>query len=358
MMLARVGIAAALGLLAPACSGTGARPQPSTGMGGPAEGPTADILLLATASRLVRTAPALASLWPGYWPRGQGFIIARPHGDVLLVSEVAPDSGFRPLAGRSVPRALRGRAFVRRGPVAGLYASQVDGGVNVHYRVDGTSVTAVAVKDSIRTTAEVLCHEAFHAFQDGHFTRRPEAGASSPQAGTQAAPELDAMAEVERRILAAALLADNAGARALLRSFLAVRTRRFGAETDSARREELQMERIEGTAQLVGIQGSLLVAGDPGGEAARLVRDILTAVAPETDPYWRTRFRVYGTGAALGLLLDRLGIEWRSELQGGETFDDVLRSALPVATADEAPVAEAALNRFGYQQLLQASPRR
>lgn len=329
-----------------ACGNPSRLPQPEVTPAG--AGDPVDTLILSTASGIVRSSDMLASLWPGYWPRGQGFILASPGGYVLLVSSIAPDSGFQPLRARWVPGALRGRAFTHYGPVRGLYASSMQGGLNIHYAVAGMRVTAVAVKDSIRTTAEFLLHEAFHAFQDGHFVRKPEAGASQPQRGTESPPEFDAMAEVERRILADALLAaDEATTRDLVRSVTAVRSKRLGLIGAPQRAEELQMERIEGSAQLVGVQGSLVVIGAPRTRAVGLVRDLLTAELTETDPAWRNRLRVYGTGAALGLLLDRIGLPWRSGLQGGATFDELLASAFPMSSQARDSIAESALARFG-----------
>jgi hypothetical protein len=336
-------VVAVLGLLT-TCGSPGHLAQ--SGPGPTTESGPADTLLLSTASRIVGSASRLAAIWPGYWPRGQAFIIAKP-GCVLLVSETAPDSGFQRLPNHSLPRVLRGRAFVHSGSLRGLFASSVPGGLNIQYAVAGTTVTAVAVKDSVRTTAEFLLHEAFHAFQDSHFARKPEAGPEQASHESPPRPEFDARAEAERRILAEALLADLPTTRELLRSYTAVRSQRLNSLRERERAEELQMERIEGTAQLVGVQGSLAVIGAPKQVALRLVRDLLTAELTESDPAWRTRLRVYGTGAALGLLLDRLHMPWQSALQRGETFEDVLAAAFPISADARGPIAETALARFG-----------
>jgi hypothetical protein len=320
--------------------------------GRPTRSQTVDTLLLATASGIVSSSNLVSSIWPGYWPKGQGFILARTRGDVLLVSESAPDSGFQRLDDRILPRVLRGRAFAAHGVIPGLHASSMDGGFNIRYPVAGTRVTAVSVKDSVRTTVEFLFHEAFHAFQDEHFARGPEAVLERSGAAVRTTPVFAAMAEVERRILAEALLADDSSSVSLLRSFLAVRATRLDSAGAVARAEELQMERIEGTAQLVGVQASLAVTRADRREADRLVREILTADLAESDASWRTRLRVYGTGAALGLLLDRLGVPWRGELARGATFVDVLNSAFPLPAGSQELLAESALARYGYREFL------
>lgn len=353
MTRARCWVAVAAVVLQAACGTSRNHTQPAPRLSQTTEVQSVDSLLLATASAIVKSSGSLTSIWTGYWPQGQGFIIARPRGDILLVSRVAPDSGFQRLNGRLVPRVLRGRAFARRGVVAGLFASRMDGGLNIHYAVAGTSVTAVAVKDSVRTTAEFLFHEAFHAFQDSHFAKKPEAGAERSPNDAKSPPEFSAMAEVERRILAEALSADDTDTRALLRCFVAVRSRRFSSISEAARTEELQMERIEGSAQLVGVQASLAVVRADSKQAEPLLRELLTSHLAESDAYWRIRLRVYGTGAATGLLLDRVGVPWRSELAGGATFFDIVKAAFALPAGTEDALAESTLARFGYSHLLE-----
>ena len=60
------------------------------------------------------------------------------------------------------------------------------------------------------------------------------------------------------------------------------------------------------------------------------------------------RTRAYGTGAAMGLLLDRLGIDWKRRATS-EPLDRLLAEA--VGTPD-AQAADTAFRRYGYDRLL------
>ncbi len=58
------------------------------------------------------------------------------------------------------------------------------------------------------------------------------------------------------------------------------------------------------------------------------------------------RGRVYGTGAALAVLLDRLGADWRSALEQGQWFDEILARVLDFDPESADSRAEEAITRF------------
>ncbi|HEV2735780.1 MAG TPA: hypothetical protein VGV85_13120, partial [Longimicrobiaceae bacterium] len=194
-----------------------------------------DSTLFARAAAIVRAGPRVAELWPPYWAADRAFMLTRKADQaMLLVSPTPPGDGFAPLAGGDVPRVLRGRAYIRYGFPEELAMS---GGFTTAFPVAGTTVPSLPL-DFSRDHFYFLAghfHEAFHAYQGRRFNEaagvksgfgRPVA--TSPRTGTA---EFEARAEIERRILAAALRTTSADSlRPLLLGYLAVRhARSWGA---------------------------------------------------------------------------------------------------------------------------------
>jgi hypothetical protein len=175
-----------------------------------------------TAAIIVRAAPKIEAVWPGYWPADQAFFLTRQDEAVLLVSRIAPPLDFELLVGPEVPPELRGIAYLRRGLPADLAQR---GGFHLAYSVGDVTAPAVPLRDSIFPTLSLFYHEAFHPYQFRKFTdifaRVPPADSARVSAA-----EFVAMAEVERRILSAALDASSPDSlHVLLRQYLAVRAK-------------------------------------------------------------------------------------------------------------------------------------
>ncbi|HEY0017053.1 MAG TPA: hypothetical protein VGC13_12070 [Longimicrobium sp.] len=320
---------AALVLLGSGCAAQQPSAAPGPGTGDPA--------LLETGNRLALASPAIARLWPGFWSPRHGFILAQPHQAVLLVSERAPDSVYSPLPPRGVPRALRGRAYLARGEVPGLNSSR-GFAFDLRVPVAGSRLTAVPLKENPAATIEFLVHEAFHAFQLDHFAP-PAREDVAFDARSASDPWFAALAEVERRQLARALAVPRDSLEHVLRGYLAVRARRYSAAAASVREEELHLERIEGSAYLAGVTAAAISDGSGPDRVAAVVRDHLSTPLDVPDARWLLRARVYGTGAAIGILLDRLGVEWKARLQEGATFHALLAGAVPLRPGEAEDLA-------------------
>ncbi|HLL45279.1 MAG TPA: hypothetical protein VK399_01160, partial [Longimicrobiaceae bacterium] len=206
-------------------------------------------------------------------------------------------------------------------------------------------------------------HEAFHAYQSRRFNEAAgvksgfgEPIATSPRAGTA---EFAARAEIERRILAAALRTPSLDSlRPLLLGYLAVRHARSWGAPD-VQQVERAMELDEGTAGLVGYEAALLATDQPRARIPEVVveRELGKPLAgmpefPESDARLM-RWRMYGTGAALGLLLERLGRrDWRARAEAGSYLDVMLAHAVGFRHVEHVPLDEQARRRFGYDAVL------
>lgn len=303
----------------------------------------------AVAAAAIEGAPAIGRVWPGWWDPYEPFIVYRPGDVALLVSPEEPPGGWVAAPAGDVPPSLHGRAWLRRGAVPGL-----SGGIATDFRVGDLRAVAVPVDGTFRQVLVTLLHESFHAYQDGAFAPRAARGEDVP-ASTFATPEYVATAEVERRVLLEALDAPDSALPRLAREYLSLRHARRSGLADRPRLVELEIERHEGSAELVGYQGAAAALALEPERTTRAIAAVLArspAVVGGGVMERLIRWRVYGTGAAQGLLLDRLGASWRERLQEGAYFPDLLAVAVGFEPAGAGTLAAAARERHGYASLV------
>ena len=301
------------------------------------------------AARIVDRSGALARIWPGYWPESQAFIINLPGTGGLLIMRGNPPEGWEPMRARDVPRQLRGKAYFRRGEIEGATRPFILG-----FPLSGgqTAILVNPGKD-VADTAGLMFHEQFHAYQFSRFRITTGSQFVSPTAVADRVA-FAAAAEMERRILAAAVTAQAGAQRIeLLRQFLAVRRAREAGLSPEALKEEQGFERTEGVARYVDRIATHLIFREASVEAllVELLRKSLVTESGQFAHVW-FRERSYSTGAALTYLLSRLDPEgWRLAIQGGGVLTDLIEQKVGPAP-DPARAAEAARRRFGYSALL------
>lgn len=310
--------------------------------------------LLATASTVVLAVPALARVWPGYWPSDRPFILTDSAYAALLYTTGTPPSGFEPVRdGRVLPNPP-GRTYLYAGRVPGLSAS--DGRMDLDFAVPGGQAIAVRLDSAMALTLRFLFHEAFHVHQTRVFAnphvREIDADAREVMDSTNVA-----LWEVERGILREALVTqDEVALRSLLRSYLAVRGRRAARLSPQVVHYEAELERIEGSAHWVGNLGAFVALGGGTEELERGLREDLTRSAEmprfANGAQWVIRVRVYATGATLAALLERLPTAWKTKLALGETFVSLVAAEVGIDAWGDPTLAEAALSRFGQSASL------
>ena len=324
-MVAALAIAAAV---CPACR-SGRMPEPALR---PAEGPgvgggpppaaASAFAAHAELGRLGRRFPV--SVWPGFRPDTMPFVYWFESG-LLLVNPPSPlPQGFAPLAG-PVPAAWR-----RFAP-----------GVDPLEGIDPPTVTSNALGPDTASVYAVAAHEAFHTFVFGRAVAGRRFGRGEDNNVAPDYPLFDADNEtdfaVEARLLRAALAAADRESRLrLTRRFLAVRQARqsrMGAEIVGY---EVAAELNEGLAHYVELRSLSAGSADPSfrwpGAAAAARRRLMIRLEILTrQEQGGARVRFYRTGAAMGLLLDRLGdSSWKERL---EREDVSLQDALGAAVA-------------------------
>ena len=338
-----------LPLVIAACASRGETIASRPGAGVVAQS-TVERELVEAAGAIVRSAPAISEdVWPGYWPDDQPFILYDVEEDlVLLVADGTRPSGFLPFRDQDLPSELQGRLYLHRGILPGLEA-----GFHVDYRVGDVAATAVQWRGDIESTLATLFHEEFHGYQSREFVSISTDYYVEPS--VIAAPEYRAMAEVERRMLLSALKQPAGRLPELLRHYLAVRWVRAHSVPDSVRVKEQQTERAEGSANLVGYAAAALATDKPNlpEENVRLQLERPIKEYPGGLPEQLLRWRLYGTGAAIGIVLDRLGESgWRERLQEGATFDELLARAVDFRPSEAPSIAPQALMTYEFEEVM------
>jgi hypothetical protein len=128
------------------------------------------------------------------------------------------------------------------------------------------------------------------------------------------------------------VVAEPDSLRLLLQRYLAVRRARVGMLPD-VMEVERRMERSEGTAKYVGCKAATLATRATAERSLDCVREELDRPLesfpsmPEADARLM-RWRYYGTGGAIALLLDRLKPGWKPLVEQGMHLDQLLAQAV------------------------------
>lgn len=217
---------------------------------------------------------------------------------------------------------------------------------DLEYSAGQTKLMAVPLIDSVYSLTDPLLanlaqlyHEAFHRYQEEHFAHTHGEATYSPLQEPKIpleiirSQEFQRLARIERVLLADALaVTDPDSLRSLLRTYLGVRWKRMQLLSPQHRTAEPHNERKEGSANLVGYEAAYLATrGTTAGITDLVTTDLLATPPFESEDYMSSGYRqwhIYATGAAIGLLLDRMNIDWRKAIQDGATFEELLRQAV------------------------------
>ena len=303
------------------------------------------------AGQILAQSDGLARIWPGYWPEGQGFILYDPtHGAVL----VGANGQLRTIE-------------YRAGELPGADAAYV-----FDYPAGTPNMILVRIKDEWSESLATLFHEQFHDFQDDAFDKadRRHGGEYVELSAIPDRATFTAAAELERRVLADALLAETDEQREdLTRRYLALRRAREATVGDTILAKERYLERWEGTAQYAGFTARAMVLGKGADFVAKnlvegLRRDLFAYAEGSYSSNW-FRWRAYDVGGAIAMLLEQSGADWKRQVEAGQALDLILERTLgkaDIAGRDRLAVATRA--KYGSEELfkdisaaLAASPR-
>jgi hypothetical protein len=194
------------------------------------------------------------------------------------------------------------------------------------------------------TRLQLLAHESFHRIQ-------PELGFEMADAMAQHLDEQEGRMwlRLELRALAQSLRTEGDKARdAALDALLFRRVRNAAFPGSDA--VERRLEGHEGLAEYTGVRFALDVTGVGLDEIARRVESF------EKRPTY-VRSLGYGTGPALGLLLDRYQPGWRRNVRAAPDLAQLLATALSAPEADSEEAGRRAV-KYGSDVIQQEETRR
>ncbi|NOY61179.1 MAG: hypothetical protein GXO75_19895, partial [Calditrichaeota bacterium] len=314
-------------------------------------------------------------IWPGYDLSKQPYIAYMPNDFVLYLNGSHAPKGFVPYPS-DWPNTDT-RAYIHYG----VYRNLI-GQFAFDFKVDSIITFAMGIpKDllfSFKNPTYMLfsstIHEGFHQFQHNHF-------GEIPWAREELYPILDventALASLEMQILKDALKAmfqnNEKRVEILAKEFVAVRDYRWNHAEPFVRKYEQGQEINEGTARYVEmkamdcflkldttkIQNHLFreIKKDMSGMTIRnlLIGDMnarLSGLAVAPDDMLRNR--IYPVGAALGFLLDRLGISWKMKFQAAGSnvsFPGLLKNRFKMDSTQLLNLFEKAKADFHYPDI-------
>ncbi len=283
--------------------------------------------VLAEVERLARE----LSVWPSFDPLA--FPLAAYDGEHTYLSRhPSPPDSFTELPADQGVLVHPGRH-----PLVTANSSAEIGGV----------LTATIVLDrvpadrSIRELAALALHETFHVFQRLHHPGW-QGDEGSLFLYPVERPDLLALRRKETEALRRALAAPEAEAACWARQALDFRAARFTLLDTRFSEYERLSELNEGLAAYVQhrFAGGPPVLLPPGGFGAEAVRD-----------------RVYASGEALALLLDRFASQWKETLESADdrSLDELLRRALSARLVKASPGTECGLTKSEEQEFEQAA---
>jgi hypothetical protein len=287
-----------------------------------------DTALLKTAREVLRISNEAERFWPSYWNEFPPFIIAESEKTVLLVTHNEPPALFKPFCGDNFPEELKGISYVVRGEIPDLYASR--GRFDLNYVVGKDTLTAVSIQETLPGTIEFFFHEAFHAFQHRVFPERDQVEPATQEIySSKKYREYDT---IERKLLSEIIsLPPGNKSRNLLRAYVTIRQQRLMNISENARDAEREIERTEGTAQLISeYAGLYLPSTEDDDTLGARIQHLLQSNYENrfNQQLFSYRSRLYGTGAALSYILDLYDTNWQHQLLEGMFLDEILQAEL------------------------------
>lgn len=312
-------------------------------------------------------------LWPGYDLAKTPFIYYMPGKWALLLNVTEPVAGFERYPDKW-PK-IGTDALIRIGSYENL-----DGQIAFDVPVGDLRVAAVPFDEDRATVERVafVLHENFHQFQYQNFGEIPWQREELYPIDDR---ENAALAYVEMRLLMSAIEAakanDPAKCTSLFKEFIAVRSERWKRSDPFVERFEQGQELEEGTAKYVETRGidrfawleykSAVTAG--GASIAQEIpavnkHDYIlgefrqrmsgSSVMPEDMP----RNRIYAVACAQALVLDFVGIEWKTRAQRAGTqftFAGLFEEYLGLERIEFPALLQSAKEACGYPKVLAAT---
>ncbi|RUO23856.1 hypothetical protein CWE09_11935 [Aliidiomarina minuta] len=271
--------------------------------------------LVNSAAYIAERSPLVADVWPGFWSANEPFLLYRVDELALLITDKEPIAGYEQVDDDLLPSMLRGRSYFYPGSLPRL-----ESGFVLSYPVQNYQVTAVQLQPDSRNNLSTLVHEAFHAYQQQHFTP-----GSQPHVDDEvfSAYTVRALLRMQQRLLQHMLNLSGQESHDFAHDYLTLRLVGEQIMPPSAIQLQRNSERMEGSAQLMGLKAVFGRAGDSSALTEHLQQSLEGSPdgIQEQMDLWAAG---YHTGASLALILTRFEEDWQTPLAEGRHLQHIL----------------------------------
>jgi hypothetical protein len=179
------------------------------------------------------------------------------------------------------------------------------------------------------TDLEFLLHENFHGWQVRHFADFLSEVPQRLPDGVPLPPSFNVALARERALLIDVVRSAGDLRNVYLREYLEARQKRSSTAAPVVAVMECRQERLEGTAEYVGLAGALAASAHsqqhlPDSLQARLRRWNV----PNASPQEALRAGAYVVGATLTYLLQQSGADWRPAFNRGECLHTLVERVI------------------------------
>jgi hypothetical protein len=333
-----------------------------------APAPTAGDRLVLTrlGEALVLSRATAGKIWPGWGLEKTPVIVYEAGRVAYLVNHPAPTADFTRVEGKFP---LLGNVYARfgRDPRFSANTSIDLGGIPT--ACIGYSTAASEVETPSLRFIALVYHEAFHAYQ----SRAGKPGKGAVESTLLRYPDLNAenlaLAQLEQMALFQMIRFEEAPDPERVRGFLALRQARLKLIGADALRADRGIEYQEGIPTYLEVrlldEARKAAASSPGlgsddpyalgfsvGPELRTGDYFLRLLRFSSDAS-TTRNRAYATGMAQALLLDRLGVDWKTAaLTSDKYLDEILAEAVPLSAAAATTSLATVKKEYRYEELL------
>lgn len=274
----------------------------------------------------------VGAIWPGYRINKPVLIYFKDIERSVLIAHPAPPKDFSPCVGGS--KSL----YCRQGKYNGVRSD-----FSISYKLNGVDTVFYTLRDiySPGQGRDLLFHENFHEFQGTHFR-----GSQQYFKTYQPEPEAEVYFRMENKALLNAFLANGKEKIRYAGDFVALRNQEKKLISKADRAREEYKERIEGSAEYVGLMSVAWPGKGGHGNAyarPRILRDSLFL-----SDIFSNGENFYFSGMLQMAILDSLRIPWQKRLQDGETIYTIFKDYFP----GNGTGIRALKNKYGYNGLL------
>jgi hypothetical protein len=258
-------------------------------------------------------------IWPGYTPLHQPLLIYFEDENLsILIGHPNPGKEYKRYKGFKTKVPI----YVSNSPKEYGFIFEQD------FPLDGKKSMAFVFRNSDDTreddgNLEYIIHECFHSYQHVKFAKFAYADLMEVELNPAWLGEV-----IEENNILTEVFDEKENISDVAKKFYEKRkTRRIYSPINFSIWED-DLERTEGTAEYAEYKFAINILGekpsDKNLDIVSRLEDMNEVGSGKQNVYSILRSKTYRSGTAIGIILDKLGVKWHSQVEGGESLFSVL----------------------------------